>query len=191
MSQNTLYPIFLNLSKLRLLVVGAGQVSQEKLSFILKSSPNARIKVIAPMIIPETERIINNNMDAISYVPRVFIEGDVIDADIVVAATNIPEVNYQVWAAAKKYRKIVNVADTPRLCDFYMGSIVTKGDVKIGISTNGMSPTFAKRLRQWLEKVLPDETNELVKRLKNYRDKLPSDFNTRVKELDALTSNLK
>ena len=71
---------------------------------------------------------------------------------------------------------MVNVADTPDLCDFYMGGIVTKGNLKIAISTNGKSPTVAKRLRQWLEAVLPDEIDDLLETLRRYRKTLKRRF---------------
>ena len=54
----------------------------------------------------------------------------------------------------KKKRILVNVADTPDLCDFNMGGIVTKGNLKIGISNNEKSPTLAKRIGQFLEELL-------------------------------------
>lgn len=92
--------------------------------------------------------------------------------------------------AAKEHHKIVNVADTPALCDFYMCSIVTRGDVKVGISTNGKSPTFAKRMRQLLEEIMPTETNDLVNNLKVIRDRLKGDFEEKVKELNRLTKSL-
>jgi siroheme synthase-like protein len=190
MSQNELYPIFLKLDQLRMLIVGGGEVGHEKLHFILKSSPNARIKIVAPWIAQETLALIDRYPDTIEYIAKAFEPDDVVACDIVVAATNIPTVNIQVWEAAQRHRKIVNVADTPALCQFYMGSIVTKGDVKVAISTNGKSPTFAKRFRQWLEAVLPDETSELVDKLKVFRDRLSEDFNGKVRELNRITEKL-
>lgn len=71
-----------------------------------------------------------------------------------------------------------------------MGSIVTKGNLKIGISTNGKSPTLAKRLRQWLEAVLPEDINQLLDYLQQYRDSLKTDFDGKVKALNKLTKDL-
>ena len=56
----------------------------------------------------------------------------------------------------KKKRILVNVADTPDLCDFYMGEIVTKENLKIGISANGKLPTLSKIIGQFLEELLPE-----------------------------------
>ena len=85
---------------------------------------------------------------------------------------------------------MVNVADTPDLCDFYLGGIVTKGNVKIAISTNGKSPTTAKRLRQLLEEVIPEDINELVENINKYRETLKGDFEYKVETLNKLTEGL-
>ena len=85
---------------------------------------------------------------------------------------------------------MVNVTDTPDQCDFYMGGIVTKGDLKIGISTNGKSPTLAKRMRQWLEEILPEVIDPLLETLRKYRKKLKNDFEYKVKEMNKVTESL-
>jgi len=189
-NQNQLYPVFLRLDRLKLLIVGAGEVGHEKLSFILKSSPNARIDIVAPWISDEVHELIQEHPSQIKVIKREFVYEDVVGHDIVIAATNITDVNHQVHKAGKDHGKIVNVADTPALCDFYMCSIVTRGDVKIGISTNGKSPTFAKRMRQLLEEILPVETNDLVNNLKVIRDRLKGNFDHKVKELNRITQSL-
>ena len=188
--KNPLYPIFLKMDRLQILIVGAGEVGHEKLSFLLKSSPNAKITIVAPWVSSEVEDLLLLFRDQIQIEKRPFHHTDVIDHHIIVAATNIKDVNQSVYCAAKRYGKIVNVADTPQLCDFYMGSIVTRGDLKVAISTNGKSPTFAKRFRQLLEVILPDETHDLVNNLKTIRDRLRGNFTYKVKELNRITQTL-
>lgn len=173
-----------------MLVVGAGEVGHEKLHFILKSSPNARIDIVAPWISDPVQELADKYEGQINIDQREFAYEDVIGHDLIIGATNIRDVNLQVYKAAKDHNKIVNIADTPELCDFYMCSIVTRGDVKVGISTNGKSPTFAKRFRQLLEEILPDETNVLVNNLKVIRDRLKGDFDYKVKELNRITQSL-
>jgi precorrin-2 dehydrogenase/sirohydrochlorin ferrochelatase len=189
-NQNPLYPVFFRLDKLRLLIVGAGAVGEEKLSFILKSSPNARIKVVATWAGEGVQNLMDQYPEQVYFVQRAFSNEDAQDADIVIAATNMADINYTVYTAAKQYGKIINVADTPDLCDFYMGSIVTRGDLKVAISTNGKSPTFAKRFRQLLEEILPEEAHDLVNNLKIVRDRLKGDFDHKVKELNRITATL-
>ncbi|MBK8505179.1 MAG: bifunctional precorrin-2 dehydrogenase/sirohydrochlorin ferrochelatase [Saprospiraceae bacterium] len=190
LTTNTLYPVFFKLSKLKMLIVGAGQVAQEKLHFILKSSPDAQVTVIAPEIAPEIIDLFNSSSFHINIINKEFYE-EVLDSfDLVVAATNIKSLNQQVYAAAKLKKVLINVADTPELCDFYMGSIVTKGDLKIAISTNGKSPTFAKRFRQLLEQILPDNIEELLPNLQQLRNKLQLSFSEKVSYLNEVTKSL-
>ncbi|WP_020571454.1 precorrin-2 dehydrogenase/sirohydrochlorin ferrochelatase family protein [Neolewinella persica] len=228
---NQLYPAFFRLDRLQLLVVGAGEVGEEKLSFILKSSPNARVVLVAPWMGEELKALLDqydeqartqeqgpvdeagfggNQLRAarfageatagewqtpaggtVIWYERKFRESDVRVADLVVAATNFKEINFTVWTAAKAARRLTNIADTPSLCDFYLGSIVTRGPLKIAISTNGQSPTFAKRFRQFLEAELPDfETTNLLDNLKLFRDRLTGDFQAKVRQLNAVTNSL-
>ncbi len=187
--QNNLYPVFLKLCNLKLLIVGAGNVGFEKLSFLLKSSPDANISVIAKNFSDQVQNLIADN-DRIEIIEKAFTSTDVIGHDIIIAATNNEDVNAEIYAAAKHHNKVVNVADTPHLCDFYMGSIITRGDLKIAISTNGKSPTFSKRFRQLLESILPVESHSLVNNLKLIRDRLEGNFEYKVKELNRITKTL-
>ena len=82
---------------------------------------------------------------------------------------------------------LVNVADTPSLCDFYLGSIVQKGNLKIAISTNGKSPTAAKRIKQVLNESLPDELDEVLENLHKIRNDLKGNFEYKVKKMNAIT----
>jgi len=188
--KNPLYPIFLKLHNLRMLIVGAGEVGYEKLFFILKSSPDANITVVAPWVSPELEELLSNGDYKVEIIKKEFAVSDIDGHDLIVAATNIRELNHEVQRAAKAAGRLVNVADTPELCDFYLGSIVTRGPLKVAISTNGQSPTFAKRFRQVLEATLPEDVGDLLDNLKEIRDKLTGDFNAKVKALNEITASL-
>ncbi len=191
MKQNPLYPIFVKLHQLELLVVGAGEVGEEKLKFILKSSPEANITIVAKEVLPPVQELLEKNPTAkIKIIEKEFEATDVNGFDLAVAATNFKEVNLQVYKAAKANKVLINIADTPDLCDFYLGSIVTRGNLKVAISTNGQSPTFAKRFRQLLEEVLPRETDDLLNNLKLIRDELKGDFTSKVKALNEITASL-
>ena len=107
-----------------------------------------------------------------------------------IAATDDPEVNMRVYNDCKKARILVNVADKPACCDFYMGGIVTRGNLKLAISTNGKSPTAAKRIRQFFEEVLPEEMEELLSNLNQYRKTIEGDFAEKVSKLNALTRDM-
>ncbi len=187
---NTLYPVFLKIEQLTVVLVGAGDVAHEKLSFLLKSSPKSRVRIVAKEIMPPVLSMLENYSGQLAVVQKAFEPEDLDGADIVIAATNLPEINIQVHAAAKNRRVLVNVADTPELCDFYMGSIVTRGDLKVAISTNGKSPTFAKRFRQLLEEIIPEETHDLLSNLRVLRDRMKGNFEVKVRELNRITESL-
>ena len=188
-SSNTLYPIFLKPQELNILIVGGGNVGYEKLSFLLKSSPDANVTLVATNISKKIFELLQHHPQVDIYQRR-FRINDLKDKRIAILATNNRVLNKTIRRIAKRQNILVNVADTPDLCDFYLGSIVTKGDLKIAFSTNGKSPTVSKRLRQLFESVLPDELGSVISNLRNIRDQLQGDFAHKVKSLNELTSGL-
>jgi precorrin-2 dehydrogenase/sirohydrochlorin ferrochelatase len=186
--KNQLYPIFLKVTTLNTLIVGGGNVALEKLTFLLKSSPDANVQMVSPMFREETIALANKHgveMVVQSYETH-FIE----DKHMVIATTDLDTVNKQVHKDCKERNILVNLADNPPFCDFYMGGIVTKGNVKVAISTNGKSPTMAKRLRQFFEDVLPEDINELAENLNEYRKTIKGDFEQKVEALNEFTKGL-
>lgn len=189
MERNELYPIFLKVHQLNVLIVGGGSVAMEKLSFLLKSSPNAQVTMIALEFSEELIALAGKHN--VLLVHNAYYSGNYLDEQhLVIAATNNPEVNKDIYDDAKERHLLVNVADTPELCDFYLGGIVTRGNIKIAISTNGKSPTMAKRLRQFFEEVIPEEIDELAQNLNQYRKSIKGDFRLKVKKLNKLTEGL-
>ncbi|WP_435624435.1 precorrin-2 dehydrogenase/sirohydrochlorin ferrochelatase family protein [Flagellimonas sp.] len=186
--RNELYPVFLKVSNLNILVVGGGNVGLEKLTFLLKSSPNAKVQMVAPEYLEETLSLASgHNVQIIRDVyHKKYLEGK----HMVIACTDRVEVNQEVYHDCRERSLLVNVADNPPFCDFYMGGIVTKGNVKIAISTNGKSPTTAKRLRQFFEYVLPERIDDLVQNLNEYRKTLKGDFEEKVEALNEFTKGL-
>lgn len=188
-SRNVLYPVFLKLDKFDILIVGGGDAGAEKMRYIMKSSPNARVTLVAPEFIEEVAEIAGRHEQVIVH-KRNFEEGDLNGKKLVIVATDDRELNKEIRELAVARNILTNVADTPDLCDFYLGSIVTKGDLKVAISTNGKSPTFAKRFRMLLEDILPENITETLDRLKTIRDSLKGDFQHKIDVLNQITSNL-
>ena len=125
MAQNELYPIFLKVHQLDVLIVGGGSVALEKLTFMLKSSPNARVHLVAK----EFDELVLSLIEEydLTYQQKPFEALDLEGVSIVIGATNSELINLQIYQLAKRKKILVNIADNPRLCDFYMGGIVTKG----------------------------------------------------------------
>lgn len=188
MEKNVLYPVFLKVHELETLIVGGGFVALEKLTFLLKSSPQARVTLVAPFIREATRELALEH--GVTLLERTYHPGLLDGKHMVIATTDAPEVNMQVYHDCRDRHILVNVADNPPLCDFYMGGIVTKGHLKIAISTNGKSPTTAKRLRQFFEQVLPDSLDELLENLHRYRATLKGDFEEKVHHLNEFTKKL-
>ncbi|HEY5689177.1 MAG TPA: bifunctional precorrin-2 dehydrogenase/sirohydrochlorin ferrochelatase [Yeosuana sp.] len=188
MERNNLYPVFLKLNNLKVLIVGGGFVAEEKLTFLLKSSPDAHITLVSPMFREGTLDLVKKG--DITLIHDVYSKKYLKGNHIVIATTNVPEVNVKIYKHCRKRGVLVNVADNPPFCDFYMGGIVTKGNVKVAISTNGKSPTTAKRLRQFFEDVIPENVDDLVKNLNDYRKTIKGDFEQKVDALNEFTKGL-
>ena len=188
MEKNELYPIFLKVANLQVLIVGGGNVGLEKLTFLLKSSPNAQVTIVSKEFNSDLIALAkNHNVQLIESAYNVsFLEGK----HMVVATTDVVAVNIQVHADCRERSILVNVADNPPYCDFYMGGIVTRGNVKIAISTNGKSPTLAKRLRQFFEEVIPDNIDELAQNLNNFRKTIKGDFQEKVATMNEMTRSI-
>ena len=187
-SRNNLYPIFLKAKALHVLIVGGGNVAEEKLHFLLKSSPDAKVTIVSPMFREGTLALAKSFDVELIYdsYNNSFLKGK----HLVIATTDVPDVNVEVYNDCKSQHILVNVADNPPYCDFYMGGIVTKGHVKIAISTNGQSPTTAKRLRQFFEDVVPENVDYLVQNLNEFRKTIKGDFEQKVQTLNEFTKGL-
>ncbi len=187
--ENRLFPVFFKLNRLHVLVVGGGNIGHEKVNAMLQNCPEATITVVATWFLPEMETLAQA-YHSITLLQKEFSCGDLLGKDLVIAATSDRELNHSIWEKAKCSKVLINVADTPELCDFYLGSIVQKGNLKIAISTNGKSPTVAKRLKQVLQEAIPDGLDEVLNKLQVIRDKLKGDFSEKVKQLNKITEVL-
>ncbi len=185
---NQLFPAFLKLNDLRTLVIGAGEVGLEKLTAIVKNSYNAKVVVVANEIHDEVVQMAAENA-SIQLKQKLFDATDLDNVDIVFAATNDNVFNAELRALAHHKGLLINVADKPELCDFYLGSIVKKGDLKIAISTNGKSPTMAKRLKELLNEAIPEEIDESLDQLNKVRNRLDGNIKRKVKVLNGITQS--
>jgi uncharacterized protein len=186
---NQLFPVFIKLNELHTLLVGAGNIGLEKLTAIINNSPKAKITIVAENVLPEIIALTSNNK-LIKINQKSFENSDLNGIEIVFAATNNPILNETLRTAAHQKGLLINVADKPDLCDFYLSAVVQKGDLKIAISTNGKSPTVAKRLKQIFNDNLPPEIDDTLQNLSALRQTLNGDFASKVKKLNKVTQNL-
>jgi siroheme synthase-like protein len=188
-SENHLFPVFLQLENLRLLIIGGGFVGFEKLNAVLNNAPNTAITIISKSFTNEISTLAAA-YPKVNLITKEYEASDLSFADIVIAAVNEKTLSTQISSDCKKIGKLVNVADQPELCDFYLSSIVAKGNLKIAISTNGKSPTIAKRIKEVLNDLLPNEIDNVLNNLQQIRKQIGGDFSEKVKQLNELTSVL-
>jgi siroheme synthase-like protein len=147
----SLLPIFVKLTGRPCLLVGAGEVALQKIPSLLAAE--ARPRVIAPRVRSEIDVLAREGR--IDVIEREFVEADLEEVFLVIAATDNPAVNAAVYRAAVERNILCNSVDDPPHCDFYFGSIVTRGDLQIAISTAGESPALAQRLRREIDEQVP------------------------------------
>ena len=188
-SVNELFPVFLKLNQFNVLIIGGGVVGLEKLTAILKNSPRANVTIVSYFFSEELKMFVKDNSN-ISLIEGGFEEYHLKDKNIVISALNDIEMSAKIKVIVNKYGLLYNAADKPELCDFYLGSTVTKGNLKIGISTNGKSPTMAKRIKETLNDVFPDETQEVLENLYQIRSELKGDFEKKIKTLNKITKDM-
>lgn len=186
---NHLFPVFLKLENLRLLIVGGGYVGMEKLQAVIFNSPETNIKLVAKEISKEIKELAKQYPN-INLIEKPYSIDDLEQTDIVIAAINEQAISTQIVADAKSKGILVNAADKPELCDFYLSSVVQKGNLKIAISTNGKSPTAAKRIKEMLHQSLPEELDDVLNNLNKIRNRLTGNFDDKVKKLNDITKVL-
>ena len=176
------YPLFLDLSGRRCLVVGGGTVAERKVKVLLGCG--ARVSVVAPRVTKGLRRLAETK--GVKLIERVFRDADVGRAALVFAATNERAVNEKVREAACGRGILVNVADSPDLCDFITPSLVRRGPVIIAISTSGLLPMLAKKLRKEIVERLPREYAQYAKKVGGLRRLLAEQVADRKTRQDIL-----
>lgn len=146
----SLLPVFLKLEGRPGLLVGAGNVALEKIGSLLHTG--LRLRVIAPEAKAEIRRLADKGR--LEWVERKFDPTDLDGNFVVIAATDVPEVNATVYREAVRRGILTNSVDDPPHCDFYFGSVVRRGDLQIAISTAGESPAVAQRLGREIDEQL-------------------------------------
>ena len=186
---NKLFPVFLKLEELKLLIIGGGNIALEKLNAVISNSPSTSIKMVASSF-NESIRKISETYPNITLHQKYYHISDLEGADVIIAAVNDLQLSTEISNDSRQQGKLVNVADKPELCDFYLGSVVQKGNLKIAISTNGVSPTIAKRMKEVINNMIPDEMENVLQNMKQIRNGLNGDFANKVKQLNDITKVL-
>src|SRR5580658_7832068 len=142
-----LFPISLKLRGRLCVVVGGGVIAESKIQSLLAAE--GHVVVIAPEV---TEAVAGwVRAGQIEWQARAFAAEDLCGAFLVVAGTSSAQVNHEVFQQCEADGILCNVVDDPEYCHFYYPSVVRRGALQIAISTEGLSPALAQRLRRELE----------------------------------------
>lgn len=160
-----LYPIALRLEGRRCLVVGGGRVAERKIAALLEAA--ADVVVVAPQGTPALLELAAQRRIVLHQ--REFVADDVLGATLVIAATDIPQINEVVWQASRAAGVLISTVDVPTRSDFYAPAVVRRPPVTLAISTDGHSPALSTWLRRHLEAALPACLGELAETLGQLR----------------------
>lgn len=141
------YPMFIDLNGRSCVVIGAGSVAERKARSLMASG--AHVTVISPRQTPGITSLAAKGR--LTLVARMYKKGDIKGAFLVIAATDSEETNRAIAKEARLRKAMVNVVDSPELCDFIAPSVVERGSLVIAISTSGRAPALAKKLRKDFE----------------------------------------
>ena len=184
------FPLFIDISSMTCLVFGGGKVALRKIETLLRY--DARIQVVSAAVDPGIVRLLSpdqihlldisvpgethlnrgTHVESQEDSPEYWLER----ADLVIASTNDREVNHYIAALCKKRGVPVNVIDAPEECSFLFPSIVKKGEISIGINTDGQSPIVSKKVRQEIEKAVPDYYGEIAAQLGDVKEYVKETF---------------
>lgn len=159
------FPFFVELAGQPGLIVGGGTVALRKVEKLLPYGP--RLTVVSPALLPELEAI-----PGLTLLRRAFSPQDLDEVFFVVAATDDQNLNREISALCRERRIPVNVVDDREACSFLFPALVRHGDLSVGISTGGASPTAAIWLKKQVERLLPEHFDEILEWLGRQRSGL-------------------
>ena len=175
-----MYPVSLDIDDKLCLVVGGGQVAARKVRGLLAAG--ARVRVISPALHVRMEVLLAE--EGVEWQRKAFAAEDVEGAFLVFAATDRPEVQAAVLAAARSHNLLINMADNPVACDFQVPAVLRRGELSISIATNGTTPAVAALVRRHLETMIGEEYEQLTTLVGALREEIlnlaPSDAQKKI-----------
>lgn len=165
------YPIFLELSGRRAVVIGAGHVAARKVQSLLAAG--ARLVVVAEHIENMPSAIVRD--PHVEMIKAKYSKDYLVGATIAIAATDNHELNKHVFKDCQELEILCNVVDEPELCDFYVPAVVKRGDLHIAVGTEGNCPAYAGHVRKKLEEIFTEKHGEFLAELERFRKHIIAD----------------
>lgn len=162
------FPLFIDLKTKNCLVIGGGTVAARKIETLLRFG--AAVTVISESCTKNIQELARAGK--IVYREHRYRAGDLTGAFLAIAATNDPEINSQVSQEATARGIWINVVDDPAKCSFIFPAVVQRDQIVVGITTSGIFPALAKKIREKIEQVLPVSLAEAAGALPQARNKV-------------------
>jgi len=167
MSPNPGLPISLDVKGRSCLVLGGDDEAAEKVQRLLEAG--AKVIVISPTL--------NDALRRLTATAKVLHRGRLFraaDAEGVVLVINTlrgnPDFSKSLYELAKQERFLLCSTDQPETSTAMMPALVSRGHLRLAISSSGVAPALASRLRQDLEQVFDDEFASFLEWLATIRD---------------------
>ena len=168
MSRPRYYPLFVDLTGRRCVVVGGGMIAQRKALGLLRAG--ASVTVVSPTVTRGLQTAARQGR--LRYLSRAVRRDDFRGAWLITSATDDPAINTRAARAATSLGIFANVVDQPRLCSFIAPSIYRRGALTVAFSTGGRSPLLAKRLRQDLARIASPKQARMLRFVEALRPKV-------------------
>lgn len=182
-----LLPIMLDIKEREILVVGGGKIATRKIKSLLLECAN--VTVMSNEITEEIRKLNFEYKNHLKLIKEDYSKAAITDNYmLVIAATNNREVNEEIWNICRNKNILCSVVDNKELSDLTFVSFVRRGDLTIGISTNGKSPSLAVKIKKEIEKNYGPEYEEYIALLGNIRDKIINSGMDQESKKDILNS---
>ena len=155
MREKLYFPLFVDLTKKSIIVIGAGKIAARRVKSLLPFVGD--MKVIAPEVSSEITEMAASSGGALVIEQRPFESSDLDGADMVLAVTNDKELNTRIGALCKEKKILVNVSHEKELCDFYFPGVVQKDNVVIGITASGKDHSEARKVTEQIRAMMEDD----------------------------------
>ena len=155
MREELYFPLFVDLTKKSIIVIGAGKIAARRVKSLLPFVGD--MKVIAPEVSSEITEMAAASEGALVIEQRPFEPSDLDGADVVLAVTNDKELNTRIGALCKEKKILVNVSHEKELCDFYFPGVVQKDNVVIGITASGKDHSEARKVTEQIRAMMEDD----------------------------------
>ena len=165
------FPLFVDLTDKCILVVGGGKVATHKVKKLLQFG--AKITVVAPKVSNELKKL--QKEGKIKLKRRRFLTGDLKNKDLVVVATDDIKLQERIYKLCTKKGILCNTVDVPEYCSFIFGSTIVRGDLVVAITTSGKAPALSKELRKYLERVIPEDIDKLLRSFTSLEKNFPKE----------------